>query len=110
LEELYDRTDLFVLATLRETYGLAVAESLAHGIPVVTTLTGAAAELVGADAGLLVAPGDVDALTDALSRFMTDVDLRLRLVAGARSVRPTLRRWDETITRMASTLESIGDE
>jgi glycosyltransferase involved in cell wall biosynthesis len=110
LEEQYDRADLFVLASLRETYGMAVAEALAHGIPVVTTATGAAADLVGADAGLLVAPGDVQALTDALAQLTTDGDLRLLLAAGARRVRPSLRRWDETITAMAATLESIGDD
>jgi glycosyltransferase involved in cell wall biosynthesis len=88
---------------------MALAESLAHGIPAVTTSTGAAAELVGTDAGLLVAPGDVEALTDALTRFLTDEDLRSRLAAGARRVRPTLRRWDETIAQLANTLESIGD-
>ena len=55
----YDRTDVFVLATLRETYGMAVAEALAHGLPVVSTSTGAIPALVGTDAGLLVAPGDV---------------------------------------------------
>ncbi len=110
LEEQYDRSDLFVLATLRETYGMAVAEALAHGIPVVTTTTGAAPELVGSEAGLLVAPGDDESLTGALTRFMTDEDLRLRLAAGARRMRPRLRRWDETIASMAATLESIGDE
>jgi glycosyltransferase involved in cell wall biosynthesis len=110
LEAQYNRSDLFVLATLRETYGMAVAEALAHGIPVVTTSTGAARELVGTDAGLLVPPGDVQALTDALARFMTDADHRLRLAEGARRVRPLLRRWDETIATMAAALESIGDE
>jgi glycosyltransferase involved in cell wall biosynthesis len=108
LEEQYDRSDLFVLATLRETYGMAVAEALAHGIPVVTTSTGAAPELIGSGAGLLVVPGDVQALTEALARFMTDEDLRSRLAAGARRVRPSLPRWDETIARMAATLESVG--
>ena len=109
LEEQYERSDLFVLATLRETYGMAVAEALAHGIPVVTTTTGAASELVGTDAGLLVAPGDVQALTGELARFMTDEALRSRLAAGARRVRPSLRRWDQTIAHMAATLESIGE-
>ena len=90
LEDFYDRSDLFVLATLRETYGMAVAEALAHGLPVVSTRTGAIPDLVGSDAGLLVPPGDVQALTDALSRVIGDADLRARLAAGARDVRPTL--------------------
>jgi glycosyltransferase involved in cell wall biosynthesis len=110
MEERYDRSDLFVLATLRETYGMAVAEALAHGLPVVTTATGAAPDLVGSEAGILVAPGDSRSLTDALTRFMGDEDLRSRLAAGARRVRPSLRRWDETIASMAATLEPLCHE
>ena len=61
-----------VLATLQETYGMAVAEALAHGLPIVATTTGAIRELVGEDAGLLVEPGDTTALTSALGRVIGD--------------------------------------
>ena len=37
----YDRADLFVLPTLYEGYGMAVAEALARGVPVISTATGA---------------------------------------------------------------------
>ena len=110
LEECYDRSDVFVLATLRETYGMAVAEALAHGLPIVSTSTGAIPDLVGTDAGLLVTPGNVPALTEALSRLIDDADLRARLAAGARRMRASLPGWDDTIARMASALESIGYE
>jgi glycosyltransferase involved in cell wall biosynthesis len=110
LEACYDGSDLFVLATLRETYGMAVAEALAHGLPVVSTQTGAIPDLVGTDAGLLVSPGNVPALTEALSRVMNDADLRARLAAGARRVRASLPGWETTVTKMAASLESVRHE
>jgi glycosyltransferase involved in cell wall biosynthesis len=110
LETYYDQSDLFVLATLRETYGMAVAEALAHGLPVVSTKTGAIADLVGSDAGLLVPPGSISALTDALARLMNDSDLRGRLAAGARRVRLSLSGWNVTIDKMAAALGSIIHE
>jgi glycosyltransferase involved in cell wall biosynthesis len=110
LEAMYDGSDVFVLATLRETYGMAVAEALAHGLPVVSTTTGAIPDLVGSDAGLLVSPGDVPALTDVLSQVLRDDALRKRLTDGARRVRASLPRWDDMISKMADTLESIGHE
>ena len=108
LDEHYDRSDVFVLATLRETYGMAVAEAIARGLPVVSTLTGAIPDLVGSDAGLLVPPGDVPALTGALSHVIDDRTLRERLATGARRMRPLLPGWDTTIAKMAAALESIG--
>lgn len=107
LDVCYDESDVFVLATLRETYGMAVAEALAHGLPVVSTTTGAIPDLVGHDAGLLVPPGDTHALTEALSRVLNDAELRARLADGARQARERLSGWDEMTRKMADALEAI---
>jgi glycosyltransferase involved in cell wall biosynthesis len=101
----YDRADLFVLATLHEGYGMAVAEALARGLPVVSTATGAIRDLVGDEAGIVVPPGDLTALTDALSRVLGDADLRARLAEGARRVREHLPTWDAAAAAMAQALE-----
>jgi glycosyltransferase involved in cell wall biosynthesis len=103
----YDRADLFVLATLRETYGMAVAEALARGLPVVSTRTGAIADLVADEAGVLVSPGDVGALSDALSRVLGDALLRERLAAGARRVRDRLPTWEQAVDRLVAALAPI---
>jgi glycosyltransferase involved in cell wall biosynthesis len=108
LEASYDRADLFVLATQQETYGMAVAEALAHGLPVVSTTTGAIPDLVDDDAGLLVTPGDTKALTAALSGVLGDADLRSQYAEGARRVRERLATWDQAAVNMAAALESIG--
>jgi glycosyltransferase involved in cell wall biosynthesis len=107
LAALYDSADLFVHPTLHETYGMVVAEALARGLPVISTATGGIPDLVGTDAGLLVTPGDPDALTDALSAVLADDDLRGRLAAGARRVRDRLPTWDDAADRMASALAGL---
>jgi glycosyltransferase involved in cell wall biosynthesis len=107
LHECYDRADVFVLATLQETYGMAVAEALARGLPVVSTTTGAIPDLVGAGAGLLVPPGNIGALAGALARVIGDAPLRARLADGARRVRERLRSWEQAVEEMAAVLERL---
>jgi glycosyltransferase involved in cell wall biosynthesis len=99
--------DVFVLATHQETYGMAVAEAIAHGLPVVATVTGAIPELVGNDAGLLVPVGDREALAESLARVLSDPDLRVRLADGARLRRNRLPTWDEACRRMANALNRL---
>jgi glycosyltransferase involved in cell wall biosynthesis len=106
----YHDADFFVLATLQETYGMAVAEALGRGLPVVSTSTGAIPELVGDDAGLIVPPGDTGALTDALSRMLDDPHFRARLAEGARRVRDRLPTWEDAVAKTAEALERVAAE
>jgi glycosyltransferase involved in cell wall biosynthesis len=108
LDACYARSDLFVLATWRETYGMAVAEAIARGLPIVSTRTGAIPDLVGQDAGLLVDPGDERALADALSRAIVDAELRSRLKAGAMRARDRLRPWSAAVDMMAAALTRVA--
>lgn len=107
LGRLYDRADVFVLPTLYEGYGMAVAEALARGLPVVSTPTGGIPELVGDDAGLLVPPGDVPALTQALSLILDHAALRVRLRQGAGRVRELLPTWNQRAEQMEAVLRSL---
>jgi glycosyltransferase involved in cell wall biosynthesis len=103
----YDRSDLFVLPTFYEGYGMVIGEALARGLPVVSTPTGAIAGLVNADAGLLVAAGDVDGWIQAL-RKMFDPAVRDRFARGARARRDTLPTWRTASEQMAVTLMRHG--
>lgn len=107
LEACYDGSDVFVLATRQETYGMAVAEAVAHGLPVVATRTGAIPALLADGAGLLVPVGDTPALVDALSRVLGDARLRARLAEGARRMRDRLPTWEQTSGRIADALDSL---
>jgi glycosyltransferase involved in cell wall biosynthesis len=108
LADCYDKADLFVLATRHETYCMAVAEALAHGLPVISTMTGAIPELVGDQAGMLAPVGDLPAFTAALEQVLRDHTLRASLADGARRVRGRLPTWDDAVDHMAKILETVA--
>ncbi len=62
-----------------EPFGLAFVEALYAARPVVTTDVGGAREIVTSDCGILVPPGDEQALPSALQRLVSDPALRRRL-------------------------------
>jgi len=109
LGELYRAADLFVLPTLRESYGMAVAEALAHGLPVISSRTGAIPDLVGT-AGILIEPGDGEALHAALRRILEDRGLRSSLRAEARTAGSRLTPWPDACERMARVLNRIREQ
>jgi glycosyltransferase involved in cell wall biosynthesis len=66
-----------------EPFGIAYVEALAAGLPVVASCSGGATEIVTNSCGLLVPPGDPDALAAALDRLIVDRRFRANLAAGA---------------------------
>ncbi|KQP18332.1 glycosyltransferase family 4 protein [Pseudorhodoferax sp. Leaf267] len=107
LELLYAQADLFVLPSWYEGYGMALAEALARGLPVVSTAAGAIVDTVPAGAGVLVPPGDADALCHALQRLMDDRAARAALAAGAAAASTRLPTWPAAVTRFASVLQGV---
>jgi glycosyltransferase involved in cell wall biosynthesis len=69
VRRILSKTNVFVLASRAETFGVVIIEALSQGIPVVSTASGGPDALVGAEDGLLVAVDDVVALADALRRI-----------------------------------------
>lgn len=105
LAEAHDGADLGVSASLYEGYGMALAEALARGLPVVAAAGGAVADTVPPGAGLLVEPGDAGGLREALRRFLVEPDLAGRLRRGALAARARLPRWGDTAAAVAAVLE-----
>lgn len=105
--ELYAAADLVVLASYHEGYGMVLGESLARGMPVVATQAGAIPEVVPRDAGILVPPGDAEALAMALREVMTDDGLYRRLRAGAEAAREWLPSWEDAVAAFADLLDRV---
>ena len=82
----YDRTDVMLVPSLwQEPFGLVIAEAMARKLPVIASHIGGPAEILTHEAnGLLVTPGDEQALAMAIRRLLDDRALRARLGASAR--------------------------
>jgi glycosyltransferase involved in cell wall biosynthesis len=85
LHSYYARAAVVACPSHREGFGVACAEAMAHGKPVVASAVGGLLDLVvDEETGLLVPPKDVLALRQALSRLLADRALRTRLGKAAR--------------------------
>jgi glycosyltransferase involved in cell wall biosynthesis len=81
----YERASVVAAPSLREGYGVAVREAMAWARPVVASAVGGLVDAVDDGVtGLLVPPGDVAALREAIERLLGDAELRERLGAAAR--------------------------
>jgi glycosyltransferase involved in cell wall biosynthesis len=108
LATLYAEADVFALASHFEGYGMAYAEAVAHGLPVIGTTGGAIPDTVPSDAGLLVPPGDMPALAKELRGVIGDSELRQRLAGGARAAAPQLPTWRQSAEIFARRLEMLA--
>ncbi|HSC48821.1 MAG TPA: glycosyltransferase family 4 protein [Gaiellaceae bacterium] len=86
LPPLYERAAVVAVPSHREGFGVACAEAMAHARPVVASRVGGLLDLVvDGETGVLVPPGDVPALREALERLLADADLRRRLGEAGRA-------------------------
>jgi glycosyltransferase involved in cell wall biosynthesis len=106
LAELYRTSDLFVLASRFEGYGMAYAEALAYGLPTIGTNAGAVPDTLPGDAAILVEPDDIAALAGALRRFIADKDERQRFSIAARAAAAKLPTWRDSAALFAGAIEA----
>ena len=107
LAQLYAGADMFALASRFEGYGMAYAEAIAHGLPVVGTTAGAIPDTVPAAAGVLVAPDDAGAFAAALRRLIENPDERRCMAIAARDAALRLPDWPSSARLFAQALEEV---
>ncbi len=105
----YRKIDVYVMNSLQESFGVAAAEAMASGVPVVASDVGGVRALVrSGDTGLLVRPGDPEGLANALLELARYPDLaRSCGERGCERVR-TRFEWHDSVSHMAGLLRAAA--
>jgi glycosyltransferase involved in cell wall biosynthesis len=90
----YNAAEVFVFPSFFEGFGLPVVESMASGLPTITSF-GSSLEEVSGDAALLIDPLDTAAIAEALERVLGDAELRRQL--SERGLRQSARFKSSTL-------------
>ncbi|MCS5720202.1 glycosyltransferase family 4 protein [Herbiconiux sp. CPCC 205763] len=107
LEDAYATADLVVAPSRVESYGMVVAEALAHGIPVVAARVGGIPEAIAdSRAGVLIPANDPHALQLVLRHWWEHSGRRAGLKAEALRSRGAARSWNETAAIVTTALRS----
>jgi glycosyltransferase involved in cell wall biosynthesis len=105
---LYRLAKIFVYPSLMEGFGLAVAEAMACGIPVVVSQRASLPEIVG-DAGLLADPYDEEDFAKKIVSLLTDEDLHQKLSrAGRERIRNNFS-WERTASLALKAYQELLD-
>jgi glycosyltransferase involved in cell wall biosynthesis len=100
--------DFFVSASHYEGYGMALAEAMAHGLPIIASRGGAAAQTVPDNVAIKVAPGDVLGLRAALRLALSDQILAARLAEASWQAGQALPGWRETAEVIMATVRKAA--
>jgi len=112
MEELvrhYLASEVCVVPSLYEGFGLPAAEAMSCQLPVISTRAGALPEVVGQDGetGILVPPADPDALAAAVKRLLGDESLRRKMGAAGRERVERIFSWREAAKRTLEVYEEV---
>lgn len=104
----YHSGDLFLSPTYAEGFSNTILEAMACGLPIVSTTTVGVVDCIrSGENGLLTEPGDIEALTEATERLLTDQEFRRGLCQTAyREVQQTYA-WPVVAARIEALYQSL---
>jgi glycosyltransferase involved in cell wall biosynthesis len=106
LAQHYSAAQIAVVPSLYEGFGIPAAEAMACGTPIIATTGGALPEVVG-DAGILVPPGNADALAVAIKRLLNDKQAQRQMSeAGRKRVREKFN-WEQAARQTLEVYQEV---
>jgi glycosyltransferase involved in cell wall biosynthesis len=109
IEKYLSRFDLYIQPSLSESFGLAILQAMSVGLPVVATATGGIPEVVTQDkSGLLVAPANPEALSQAILDLLRDPERARKMGAMARRDAKLRFNLKDMIIALETTYEELA--
>jgi glycosyltransferase involved in cell wall biosynthesis len=110
LMQLYFQSDLFVLPSLGECFGIATVEAMATGLPVIASDVGGIADIIAQDRnGYIVKTGDIYALGEAITTILNDPARRTRMGEQSRQLAEERFDMQRNARRTIGFLKQIAD-
>jgi glycosyltransferase involved in cell wall biosynthesis len=109
LPELLIQNDVFILTSLAESFGTAFAEAMACGLPVIASNTGGIPDYVGSENGILIDPGNIDQIKNAILKMKSSNDLRTEMRRNNREKMIRHFSW-KSVTQQHITVYECGRE
>lgn len=106
IPKLYARADAWLVPSRSEGFGLPILEAMACGTPVIATPTGAAPELLGDGAGILVPHEDPGALAEAIVSICRSSEAEWQRMSGRAYTKARSYTWDDAVLRFEGALEA----
>ncbi len=108
LWEYYAASDIFVLPTIYEPFGLVIVEAMASGLPVITSRVAGAADLIidGVNGLLLRAPSDVSDLATKIELLLSNAGLRTTMGERARETAEKFS-WDQVAQKTLEVYNTV---
>lgn len=109
IDYLYATAEVFVLPSLKETFGIVLIEAMYYRLPIITTNTSAMPDLVtDGENGLLVPPKDTAAIAWALTTLIDDPLLRRRMGEDGHQKIKDSYRWEHTSACFLSLVQTVN--
>ncbi|MCQ2067847.1 MAG: glycosyltransferase [Bacteroidaceae bacterium] len=109
LPEVLQKMDVFVNCSVKESFGVALVEAMACGIPVVATDTVGFREVVAdAETGYVLKDRDPETMAQALLKLLSDKDLRERMGAAGRKRVLENYDWEQNVTTMENLFKKVS--
>lgn len=104
--ELLRGAQIYLQPTLHEGFGVAIAEAMSCGLPVITSAVGAVPEVVG-DCAVFVDPDRPEQMAEAIIQLLADPECRARLGRASRRRIEELFAYEKRKARLAEILEDL---